>query len=153
MAAIERELLTRKERRNAKKRWRRPRAHGAVAVGGRAGWSVSPTVCGPAVAGRRRSRGDGAIAGPVADESGAAGVPQRNRPAALATLDMDATVIPPRKRDALPCYKGFKAYQPLNYWWAEQEVMLYSESRDGNVPAGHEQLRVLQETLGFCRRV
>ncbi len=25
--------------------------------------------------------------------------------------------------------------------------MLYSEFRDGNVPAGHEQLRVLQESL------
>jgi hypothetical protein len=44
-------------------------------------------------------------------------------------------------------YKGFKAYQPLNCWWAEQGAMLYSEFRDGNVPAGHEQLRVLQTCL------
>ena len=65
---------------------------------------------------------------------------------------MDATLIETHKRDALPCYKGFKAYQPLNCWWAEQGVMLYSEFRDGNVPAGHEQLRVLQEACAICRR-
>ena len=52
------------------------------------------------------------------------------------------------KRDALFCYKKFKAYQPLNCWWAEQGVMLYLEFRDGNVPAGHEQLRVLKDSLG-----
>jgi hypothetical protein len=60
---------------------------------------------------------------------------------------MDATLIETHKRDALPCYKGFKAYQPLNCWWAEQGVMLYSEFRDGNVPAGHEQLRVMKDCL------
>ena len=60
---------------------------------------------------------------------------------------MDATLIETHKRDALHCYKGFKAYQPLNCWWAEQGTMLYSEFRDGNVPAGHEQLRVLQDCL------
>ncbi len=43
--------------------------------------------------------------------------------------------------------KKFKAYPPLNCWWAEQGAMLYSEFRDGNVPAGHEQLRVLKESL------
>jgi hypothetical protein len=51
------------------------------------------------------------------------------------------------KRAALPCYEEFKAYQPLNCWWAEQQVMLYSEFRDGNVPAGHEQLRVMKDAL------
>src|SRR5487761_2182478 len=38
---------------------------------------------------------------------------------------------------------------PLNCWWAEQGAMLYSEFRDGNVPAGHEQLRVLQDSLRY----
>ena len=60
---------------------------------------------------------------------------------------MDATLIETHKRDALYCYKKFKAYQPLNCWWAEQGTMLYSEFRDGNVPAGHEQLRVMQDSL------
>jgi len=72
---------------------------------------------------------------------------QQHQPAASATLDMDATLIETHKRDALFCYKHFKAYQPLNCWWAEQGAMLYSEFRDGNVPAGHEQLRVMQESL------
>ena len=63
---------------------------------------------------------------------------------------MDATLIETHKRDALHCYKGFKACQPLNCWWSEQGAMLdyYSEFRDGNIPAGHEQLRVLQASLG-----
>jgi hypothetical protein len=60
---------------------------------------------------------------------------------------MDARLIQTHKRDALFCYKKFKAYQPRNCWWAEAGAMLYSEFRDGNVPAGHEQLRVLKESL------
>lgn len=72
---------------------------------------------------------------------------QSRRPHQTATLDMDATLVETWKRDALPSYKGFRAYQPLNVYWAEQEALLYSEFRDGNVPAGHEQLRVLQEAL------
>ncbi|OGQ90228.1 MAG: hypothetical protein A2289_20000 [Deltaproteobacteria bacterium RIFOXYA12_FULL_58_15] len=28
---------------------------------------------------------------------------------------------------------GFKAYQPLNIWWAEQQLVVRSEFRDGNV--------------------
>src|SRR5664279_6552874 len=50
---------------------------------------------------------------------------QTHRPATTATLDMDATLIETHKRDALHCYKGFKAYQPLNCWWFEQGAMLY----------------------------
>ena len=72
---------------------------------------------------------------------------QARQSSASATLDMDATLIETHKRDALHCYKKFKAYQPLNCWWAEQQAMLYSEFRDGNVPAGHEQLRVLKASL------
>ena len=72
---------------------------------------------------------------------------QKRQPAATATLDMDATLIETHKREALFCYKKFKAYQPLNCWWAEQGAMLYSEFRDGNVPAGHEQVRVLKDSL------
>ena len=64
-----------------------------------------------------------------------------------ATLDMDATLIETQKASALFCYKGYKAYQPLNTWWAEHGVMLHTEFRDGNVPAGFEQLRVFKEAL------
>lgn len=64
-----------------------------------------------------------------------------------ATLDMDATIIYSNKEEALWCYKGGRGYQPMNVFWKEQAIILYSEFRDGNVPAGFEQRRVLQEAL------
>jgi hypothetical protein len=64
-----------------------------------------------------------------------------------ATLDMDATLVATNKSDSLFCYKGYKSYQPLNTWWYEQGIILHTEFRDGNVPAGFEQLRVFKEAL------
>ena len=72
---------------------------------------------------------------------------QSRSPQTQATIDTDATLIETDKREALFCYKGFKAYQPLNSYWAEQELVLLSEFRDGNVPAGYQQLRVFRESL------
>jgi len=72
---------------------------------------------------------------------------QKRHPSPDATLDMDATLVATEKADALFGYKGYKAYQPFNVWWAEQELVLHTEFRDGNVPAGYEQLRVLKESL------
>jgi hypothetical protein len=66
-----------------------------------------------------------------------------------ATLDIDATLIETNKREALFCYQGYKSYQPLNVYWAEQSIIAHSEFRDGNVPAGHEQLRVFIEALAM----
>jgi len=64
-----------------------------------------------------------------------------------ATLDMDATLAETMKKAARYCYKGFKSYQPLNVWWHEQGIILHTEFRDGNVPAGYEQLRIFKEAL------
>lgn len=72
---------------------------------------------------------------------------QSQSPQTKATLDVDATLVETNKSTALYCYKGFKAYQPLNVWWAEQEMILHTEFRDGNVPAGYEILRVVAEAL------
>ncbi len=72
---------------------------------------------------------------------------QSRSPKKEATVDMDATVDGTTKKNALFSYKGYKAYQPLNTYWAEQGLILHTEFRDGNVPAGHEQLRVLKEAL------
>ena len=72
---------------------------------------------------------------------------QKQKREGTATLDMDATLVETNKSEALYCYKGFKSYQPLNTWWAEQEMVLHTEFRDGNVPAGYDQLRVLIEAL------
>lgn len=78
-----------------------------------------------------------------------AGFAQEQAPQETATLDMDATLVETNKSGAFFCYKSFKSYQPLNVWWAEHELVLHTEFRDGNVPAGYEQLRVLQEALGL----
>lgn len=72
---------------------------------------------------------------------------QHHCPQPLATLDTDATLVETNKEDALYCYKHFKAYQPLNVYWFEQDLVVHSEFRDGNVPAGYEQLRVFKESL------
>ncbi len=64
-----------------------------------------------------------------------------------ATLDMDATITKTLKGNALYSYQGDKSYQPINTYWYERGVILHTEFRDGNVPAGHEQKRVLKEAL------
>jgi hypothetical protein len=74
---------------------------------------------------------------------------QRRQQEEIATLDVDATLVETIKQEALRSYQGFKAYQPLNVYWAEQELLLYTEFRDGNLPAGHEKLRVFQEALAM----
>lgn len=79
--------------------------------------------------------------------AGLADFAQVEKPLETATLDQDATLAGTTKRRALHCYEGYKAYQPLNTWWAEAGIILHTEFRDGNVPAGYEQLRVLKEAL------
>lgn len=69
---------------------------------------------------------------------------QRRSPSSVATLDRDATLVECLKAAALYRYKQFKSDRPLNVWWAEQRLVLHSEFRDGNVPAGFEQLGILQ---------
>lgn len=68
---------------------------------------------------------------------------------ATATLDMDATVVKTEKQEALYSYKKFKSYQPLNTYWVEQDLILHTEFRDGNVNAGFEELRGFEEALGM----
>jgi hypothetical protein len=72
---------------------------------------------------------------------------QRRSPQTTATLDMDATLVETFKKAAEYCYKKFKAYQPLNVYWAEQGLMLFSEFRDGNVPADCDLLRPFKQAL------
>ncbi len=68
-------------------------------------------------------------------------------PHKTATLDMDATLVETNKKNASWCYKGFKAYQPLNTWWVEHGISLHTQFRDGNVPAGFKQLEVFKDAL------
>ena len=64
-----------------------------------------------------------------------------------ATIDLDATVIESHKQQAYWTYLQEKGYQPLVAYWAEQDLILADQFRDGNVPAGMDLLPVLKEAL------
>lgn len=76
------------------------------------------------------------------------GFAQRKSPQREATLDQDATLVFTTKANAMWSYQGEKAFQPLSMYWVEADEILLSEFRDGNVPAGSGNLRVLVEALG-----
>lgn len=52
-----------------------------------------------------------------------------------ATIDLDATIIESEKRAAQRTYEGTRGYQPVVAMWAEADLVLADEFRDGNVPA------------------
>jgi len=58
----------------------------------------------------------------------------------LATVDQDATIIESHKENTLPHYEGGRGYQPMVAVWAEADLVLADEFRDGNVPANQEPL-------------
>lgn len=62
-----------------------------------------------------------------------------------ATVDQDATIIESRNRNALWTYEGMPGYQPMVARWAELELALCDEFRDGNVPA-------MMKPLNACKR-
>lgn len=64
-----------------------------------------------------------------------------------ATIDLDASIVESEKRQAAMTYTGESGYQPTIAYWAEQEMVLYEEFRDGNVPAGKDVLRVLKRAV------
>lgn len=68
-------------------------------------------------------------------------------PCREATIDLDASVLISEKREAAPTYTGQSGYQPTVAYWAEQEMVLHDEFRDGNVPAGQDVLRVLKRAV------
>jgi hypothetical protein len=72
---------------------------------------------------------------------------QRRRPIATATIDIDATVLASGKRAAAWAYDGQRGYQPVVALWAEQDVVLADEFRDGNVAAASGNRRVIAGAL------
>ncbi|MFQ6018043.1 MAG: IS1380 family transposase [Kiloniellaceae bacterium] len=148
---VEKGLLSRRERREMKSRFRRGRGRALPSPSALSAWLERFH---DAAEEAKRAPGRAFIPRPSAPLRGLWRVNQallsflqRHRRESVATLDMDATLVETHKRQALYCYKHFKAYQPLNTWWAEQGVFVHSEFRDGNVPAGHQQLRVFREAL------
>ncbi len=72
----------------------------------------------------------------------------RHRPAQIATLEMDATIIESHKEAAEPHYKGGRGYQPAVTYWVEQDLVVADQFRDGNVPAGKRPLDAIRD--GFA---
>lgn len=69
-------------------------------------------------------------------------VPQRT-----ATLDVDATILETHKHTAAMTYEGARGYQPVVVVWAEQDLIVHDEFRDGHVPAGCGNARILARTV------
>ena len=141
-----------RERRGEGRRWRRGRRRGVPSAS-----AVFRYLEGFHEAGEEERReahrafipvANGALRGLWKVNGDMVGFVQRHEGQREATLDMDATLVESEKQEALASYKKTKAYQPLTTYWAEAEMIVHSEFRDGNVPAGYEQLRVMQEALG-----
>lgn len=60
----------------------------------------------------------------------------------IATIDQDATIIGSRKQEALRTCEGERGYQPMLAVWAEMNLVLADEFRDGNVPAAYQGVAV-----------
>jgi hypothetical protein len=58
----------------------------------------------------------------------------------LATVDQDATIIESHKEAAYWHYEEGRGYQPMVAVWAEADLVLADEFRDGNVPAKQDPL-------------
>lgn len=141
--------LTHKERRELKSRWRKGRTRTLPSAS-----AIFRYLANFHDAGQEKYRQEGKAFIPKAnDQLKALGkinkdlIGFENNGEDTATLDMDATLSTTWKDQALYSYQGDKSFQPLNTYWYERGVILHSEFRDGNVPAGHEQKRVLQEAL------
>jgi hypothetical protein len=65
---------------------------------------------------------------------------EQGQPLRIATVDQDATIIESHKEHALAHYEGGRGYQPMVAVWAEADLVLADEFRDGNVPALQEPL-------------
>ena len=71
-------------------------------------------------------------------------VGQRCAQQRIATVDQDTTIIESQKREAKSTYEGQRGYQPMLAVWAETDIILADEFRDGNVPGMLDPLRVAQ---------
>lgn len=62
----------------------------------------------------------------------------------IATIDQDATIHESHKREALAHYDGGRGYQPMTAVWAELNLVVADQFRDGTVPASFAPLPVAQ---------
>jgi hypothetical protein len=71
-----------------------------------------------------------------------------NRGTTRATIDHDGTIIEAHKREARVAYEGTRGYQPLVAVWAEEQLIVADEFRDGNVAGGEDPLSSVQRAMG-----
>jgi hypothetical protein len=64
-----------------------------------------------------------------------------------ATLDGDATIREAHKPTATGASEGTRGYQPVVAVWAEPDLMVHDEFRDGNVPAGCGNVRIRERAV------
>ena len=64
-----------------------------------------------------------------------------------ATIDHDGTIIEAHKRDARVAYEGTRGYQPLVAVWAEEQLIVADEFRDGNVAGGEDPLSSVKRAM------
>lgn len=62
----------------------------------------------------------------------------------IGTIDQDATLIECHKRAAQAHYEGGRGFQPMVAVWAEADLVVADQWRDGNVPAHQEPLACAQ---------
>ena len=72
---------------------------------------------------------------------------QQRTPERTATLDVDGSIYETHKRSALTSYEGTPGYQPVTVLWAEKDLIVHEEFRDGNVPAKSGNWRVVRAAL------
>jgi hypothetical protein len=73
-------------------------------------------------------------------------VAQRGK-AKIATVDGDGTIIESCKKEAKWHYDDGRGYQPLLATWAEADLILADEFRDGNVPGAMNPLAFTQKAF------
>lgn len=72
---------------------------------------------------------------------------QQHAPQRTATLDVDATILEAHKHTAPVTDEGTRGYQPGVAVWAEQDLLVHDEFRDGQVPAGCGNVRILERAV------
>jgi hypothetical protein len=73
---------------------------------------------------------------------------QQGQAQRMATVDQDATIIESHKAAAYSHYEDGRGYQPMVAVWAETDLVLADEFRDGNVPARQAPLTCAKLAFG-----
>ena len=72
---------------------------------------------------------------------------EKMKPGQDLTLDVDAHLVETSKANAFYSYNGKKAFQPIEVEWAETGLVLAEEFRQGNILAGTDMKRVVDEAF------